>query len=149
MRSAMRATLLLGCGLSAMGSTVRLQAPDFVTLAIPGCHSRPGYDPSGGGLCSTTELGSFGASGETMQGFAFDVDPESDKDAAKIPADLTPAPGSADVSSGKPWTRGPEPPAAALAAGGFALIALLSWRRRLSSATHRTRRRVYTIREMA
>ncbi len=87
--------------------------------------------------------------GETMQGFAFDVDPESDKDAAKIPADLTPAPGSADVSSGKPWTRGPEPPAAALAAGGFALIALLSWRRRLSSATHRTRRRVYTIREMA
>jgi hypothetical protein len=98
--------------------------------------------------CAAIDLSNAGGLGQTLQGYSSDTGPVLDLTA--IPPAPDRAPHDADVTSAKPWIRGPEPPAALLAVSGFAWIGLLI-RRRRPGAKHRSRRRRldYTIRQMA
>jgi hypothetical protein len=142
MRSVVLLTLVFGCGACAMDATVMSQPPDVA----PGCLTIPVDDVSRQN-CAMIDLSDAGGLSRTSRGSGFDTG--HFLDLAAIP----PAPDrslqDADVTSAKPWIRGPEPRTALLAVSGFACIALLSWRRRISRARRRSRRHVYTIRQMA
>jgi hypothetical protein len=114
------ATLVLCCGAGVMGATALSQPPD----AVPGCPTIPAEDVSPQN-CAVIDLGNTDGLSQTFQGASPD----------------------ADVSSAKPWIRGPEPPAALLAVSGFAWIGLLIRRRRAHGS--RRRRLDYTVRQMA
>lgn len=124
MRSAMLLTVLLGCGWAASGATMLSLSPGDA----PPCLTVP-EEVVSIDLCVVAPMDSAGLTIESPTEFALDTESEPVVD--------------------KPWIQGPEPPAALLAAGGFACIALLHYRRRLSESIHRSRRRVYTIRRMA
>jgi hypothetical protein len=141
MRSVMLVTLVLGCGVAAMGATVS-QPPD----AAPGCLTMPADDASLQN-CAGIDLGNAARLSRTLQGYNSDTG--SVFDLAMIPRDRSLQ--NADQASAKPWIRGPEPRTALLAVSGFAWIGLLIRRRRRPGARHRSRRRrlVYTMRQMA
>jgi hypothetical protein len=118
-----------------MGTTVPSPFPE----AAPDCLTIQ--------ICAAVDLGDFSGSSQTLQAFTFDSELEPGLRLTLDQPDR--APQGADVTADKPWVRGPEPPAAALALSGVVFITLSKWRRRRSAAGRRCRRRVYTIRQMA
>jgi hypothetical protein len=144
MRSAILVSLVLGCGAGVAGATVQ---PPPLAIA-PNCLAIPAEDVSSL-ICAAVDLGNFGALSQTLQGFSFDIEAAASPDPLAAIADPDRVPQDADVTSGKPRIRGPEPSTVALAGGGLLCIALLAWCRRISRAIRRTRRHVYTIRQMA
>lgn len=137
----MLVSLLTGwCLLGSTGNMVPPLRPDTVTQNVPGCEA----------ACGASELGSFGAISEVLQGFTFTLDTEPVAGPTKIPQDIDPAPGSADAAKDKAWILGPEPPAALLALSGVAFIGLAKWRRRSARRQRVLRKRLeYTVRQMA
>jgi hypothetical protein len=132
-------TLVLGCGAGAMATTAPALSPD---AASPDWFTIQ--------ICAAIDLGDFSGPGQTLHAFTFDSELEPSLRLTLDPPDSDRAPLGANVNGGKPWVRGPEPPAAALALSGVVFIALSKWRRRRSGASRRCqRRRVYTIRQMA
>lgn len=140
MRSILLATLVLGCGAGVMSATVLSQPPDA-------CLTIPAEDVSLQN-CAAIGLDNTNGLSQTFQGYSSDTGPVLDLTA--IPPAPDGATQDADVTSARPWIRGPEPPAALLAVSGFAWIGLLI-RRRCPGAKHRSRRRRldYTVRQMA
>jgi hypothetical protein len=82
---------------------------------------------------------------DALQGFAPDAEGIPDSGATPIAMNI----GSASEDAGKTPIQGPEPTAAFLAVSGLTGIAFLGWYRRISVTIHRSRRRVYTIRQLA
>jgi hypothetical protein len=123
MRSILLVTLVLGCGVGVMSATVLSQPPDVV----PGCLTTSAEDLYLQNCAMIAVTGTDGLS-QNFQSASQDE----------------------DITSAKPWIRGPEPPAALLAVSGFAGIGLLIRRRRSGAKHGSLRRRLdYTVRQMA
>jgi hypothetical protein len=144
MRSAIQLTLLLGCGALSMAATV----PSEPIEGTLGCLALPAEDVSLK-VCAAIELGNFGALSETLRSLTYDTEAAAPPDPPVTMAELDRMPLFTDVTADKPWLRGPEPPAALLAASGFVCLALLNWRRRISRTIQRSKRRLYTTRGLA